>query len=185
MIAVHHPRTWDWRALIPPGRRQETPPPREAAAPAASRPLLQPPGTVAVFDDDVRFIRYVERVLAFERLAVVPVTTIDEHEAVRVVAEARCAAALVDLRMYGDAMAGFRFVEVLRQTTATSRLPVCLVTAELPELRRRRELVESYDCAVLPKPFGPDELLAALGITAPATPVAEPATSSAHCPTVA
>lgn len=119
---------------------------------------------VAVFDDDVRFIRFVERVLGLARVDAVPITTIDPLEAVRVAADSGCDAVLVDLRMYDDPVAGFGFVGALRDDPRTRNLPVCLVTGEVTELRRQRELIDRYGCSVLPKPFTPDDLLGVLGL---------------------
>jgi CheY-like chemotaxis protein len=156
----------DLRVIPAPGQSSEDPPATARIIPFP-RPLesrwLE---RVAVFDDDVRFIRYVERVLSMERIETVPITTFDAGEAVRVAAESGCNAALVDLRMYNDPAAGFAFVQALREDPRTSNLPVCLVTGELTELKRRRDLIDHYGCSVLPKPFTPDDLLGVLGLTA-------------------
>ena len=73
---------------------------------------------VAVFDDDIQFIRLVERVLKGVNIDIEPVTTPDVEEAARVVSCGGCRAALIDLYMYGDA-SGLQMVEELRQNPQT------------------------------------------------------------------
>ena len=141
---------------------------------------------IAVLDDDIRFIRMVERVLASERIGTVPITTIDLEEAVRIVGEGRFAAVLVDIMMYGNA-AGFDLIEKLRATPATASVRVVVVSGARRELGRRVDFLRAHQCAVLPKPFEPDELLAKLrgtgfAVTSPADP---PRTETIGAPTVA
>lgn len=130
---------------------------------------------IAVLDDDIRFIRMVERVLAIERIGTVPITTIDLDEAVRIVGEGGFSAVLVDIMMYGYA-AGFDLIEKLRSTPATAALRLVVVSGARRELGRRIDFLRSHNCAVLLKPFEPDELIAKLrGAEIPAAVPAEPA----------
>lgn len=125
-----------------------------------SRSNAAPPrAVVAVLDDDIRFIRMVERVLREENIAVHPVTTLDLDEAVAVVAAERCDLALVDVFMYDNA-AGFDLVERLRACPATSRLPLVVSSGARREVARRIEFLREHQCALLLKPFTPDELIA-------------------------
>jgi DNA-binding response OmpR family regulator len=127
---------------------------------------------IAVLDDDIKFIRLVERVLDGLDIDIQPVTTPDLDEAVRVVRTTRCRAALVDLYMYGDP-SGFRMVEKLRHDPGTSDLPVILTSGAHRELGRKVGFLVQHHCSVLLKPFSVEELLTrvgALGIAGPLAP---------------
>lgn len=119
----------------------------------------QVPPTVAVLDDDIRFIRMVERVLAEHQIGVFGVTTLDLDEATRVIRESGCGIALVDVFMYGSA-AGFDVIERLRQNSETSGLRVIVTSGARRELGKRVGFLQQHDCDVLVKPFEPDELIA-------------------------
>src|SRR5688572_18712191 len=107
---------------------------------------------IAVLDDDVQFIRMVERILKTEGTPIQPVTTPDLDEAVRVVAETDCQAALVDIYMYGEA-AGFELVELLRSNAATADMPLIVTSGAYQEIARRVPFLQRHGCLVLPKPF--------------------------------
>ena len=115
--------------------------------------------SVAVLDDDVRFIRMVERVLDAEGIDIQPITTIDLEEAERVVAQGPCSMALIDIMMYGQA-AGFELVERLRKNPATQSMPIVVTSGAKRELGRHVDFLRDNGCAVLLKPFCPDDLLA-------------------------
>jgi len=117
---------------------------------------------VAVLDDDIRFIRLVERVLRGLQLDIQPVTTPDIDEAVRVVRVTGCDAALAGLHMYGRPC-GCRFVEKPRSEPATSDLPVILTSAAHREGGRHVEFLVQHRCGVLLKPSSVQELAARLG----------------------
>ena len=114
---------------------------------------------VAVLDDDIRFIRLVERILGTEDIEIQPVTTLDIEEARRVIAESGCQAAIVDVYMYGDA-SGFRLVERLRRDPDLAELPIIVASGARREIGRRVEFLQAHRCTVLLKPFGADELIA-------------------------
>jgi DNA-binding response OmpR family regulator len=116
-------------------------------------------GPVAVIDDDLPFIRMVERGLATEGITVQPVTTLDIAEAVHVVESGRCQAAFVDVFMYGDAL-GFSLVERLRQNAATRSLPIVVTSGARKAIGQNVEFLQRYRCGVLLKPFAVDDLLA-------------------------
>jgi CheY-like chemotaxis protein len=111
-----------------------------------------------VLDDDVRFIRMVERILKSEDISIEPVTTPDLDEAVRVVSMAGCRAALVDIYLYGEA-AGFDLIERLRAHPLTSELPLIVTSGAYREIARNLSFLEHFNCAVLPKPFEVEALL--------------------------
>lgn len=115
--------------------------------------------TIAVLDDDQRFIRMVERVLATDGLATEPVTTLDLDEACRVVAAVEPSLALVDVFMYGNA-AGFDLVERLRANPATAHLPLLVTSGARREVASKLAFLQEHDCGVLLKPFDGEELLA-------------------------
>ena len=124
--------------------------------------MLGAANRIAVLDDDIKFIRLVERVLQGIEIEIQPVTTPDLDEAVRVVRATGCQAALVDLYMYGDP-SGFRLVEKLRGDPATNDLPVILTSGAHRELGRRVSFLVEHHCSVLLKPFSVQELLARVG----------------------
>jgi DNA-binding response OmpR family regulator len=121
--------------------------------------LVSGHGPVAVIDDDLPFIRMVERGLASEGIAVQPVTTLDVSEAVHVVESGRCQAAFVDVFMYGDAL-GFSLVERLRQNAATRSLPIVVTSGARNAIGRNVEFLQRHHCSVLLKPFAVDDLIA-------------------------
>jgi CheY-like chemotaxis protein len=128
---------------------------------------------VAVCDDDIRFIRLIERLLGEANVDVVPVTTLDPNDAVRVIAEEACGAALIDLNIYNDDHAGLTLVRLLRQHPSTAGLPLVLATATAPrDLRRHEAFLRDFGCAVLSKPFSAEALFAVLGLCVPSAPAA-------------
>ena len=125
------------------------------------QPPLTDPRPVAVIDDDIRFIRLIERILGLEGIRIQPITTLDLDEAVRVVSASRCQAALIDVYMYGDAL-GFTLIERLRQSATTAKLPLIVTSGARREIGRKVGFLQQHDCGVLLKPFAPHELLAKL-----------------------
>ena len=114
--------------------------------------------SIAVLDDDIKFIRLVERILRQEHIDVWPVTTLDLDEAVRVVEQSACSAALVDIYMYGDC-AGFALIEKLRANPSTADLPLIVTSAAHREVGRKVGFLVKNKCSVLLKPFEVDDLL--------------------------
>ena len=125
------------------------------------QPPITDPRPVAVIDDDIRFIRLIERILGLEGIRIEPITTLDLDEAVRVVGESRCQAALIDVYMYGDAL-GFTLIERLRASATTAKLPLLVTSGARREIGRKVDFLQQHDCGVLLKPFDPPELLAKL-----------------------
>jgi CheY-like chemotaxis protein len=150
-------------------------PPAHAIPAVAPKPLHAPRAArhVAVCDDDLPLIRYVERALGLAGVRVLPVTTLDPSEGVRVVAEAGCDAALIDLHIYNDDHAGLTLVRLLRANPSTAKLRLVLVTrASLRDLKRHDAFLREHECGVLTKPFPSDALLASLGLVLPDRPAA-------------
>ena len=135
-------------------------------------PAIVNPRPVAVIDDDIRFIRLIERVLALEGVGIQPITTLDLDEAVRIVGESHCQAALIDVYMYGDAL-GFRLIEKLRSAGATAALPLIVTSGARREIGRKVAFLQQQRCSVLLKPFKPEELLAKLPLARPAEQIVE------------
>ncbi len=132
---------------------------------------------VAVIDDDIRFIRLVERILRSEDVEVEPITTLDVDEAIRVLSNSRCDAAIIDVYMYGS-QTGFTLVERLRNDPATADLPIIVASGARREIGRKFEFLQQYRCGVLLKPFEIDELLTKLKTSSvPRVSLAEPPTS--------
>lgn len=145
-----------------------------------------PPRRVAVLDDDIRFIRMVERVLAQEGIETQPVTTLDLDEAVRVIGESNVDVAMVDIYMYDNA-AGFSAIEKLRGDARTARLPLLVTSGARREIGKRVQFLQERGCDVLLKPFPPEELVAhvrAALTPAAAMPAPRPAGAPATLPAV-
>ncbi len=113
---------------------------------------------VAVLDDDIRFIRMVERILHTQNIAIEPITTMDIDEAIAVIASTGCNAAIVDVYMYGSQQ-GFTLVERLRSDPATAELPIIVASGARREIGKRVSFLQEHRCDILLKPFGVDDLL--------------------------
>jgi CheY-like chemotaxis protein len=126
--------------------------------------ILAPAGPIAnvrrvgVLDDDVVFIRFVERALSTVGIEVQPVTTFDLGEAVRVITSTNCDVAFVDIFMY-EGVHGFACVERLRAEAATRELPIVVTTGAHDLVAQRSQFLARNACRVLLKPFSVDDLL--------------------------
>ena len=116
---------------------------------------------VAIIDDDLAYIRAVERMLRVAGIEALPITTPDAEEAARVVAEARCSAVLIDLMMY-DEPQGLACIERLRRIATTAHTPLIVASGQGRQLRRISGFLVAHRCVRLDKPFGCDELLATI-----------------------
>jgi DNA-binding response OmpR family regulator len=124
---------------------------------------------IALVDDDIRFIRMVERVLFGERTEIVPITTLDLAEATDIIADGGFSLVFIDIMMYGHA-AGFELVEQLRRREPTASIPLVITSGAQREIGRRVEFLRQHDCSVLLKPFEPEELLAKVRSADPPPP---------------
>jgi len=152
-------------------------------SPKAPQKNPQTATRIAVIDDDVRFLRMVERMLGMRNMEVVPVTTPDIDEMVSVVGSEGCGAAVVDLYLYGEPM-GFDIVYAMRHDYRTHNLPVVLSTGAMRDVIKSAGYLESMRCAVLAKPFEEGELVAKLraarqALVEPA-PVIDPGGDQGH-----
>lgn len=140
---------------------------------------------VAVLDDDVRYIRMVERMLNQENVEVLPITTMDVDEAIGVITSTKCDAAIIDVYMYGSQL-GFGLVERLRAHPATANLPIIVASGARREIGKKVSFLQQHRCGVLVKPFETDDLIDKLegvqpeatdpsaGTAASATPFSNP-----------
>jgi CheY-like chemotaxis protein len=119
------------------------------------------PRKIAVIDDDAPFIRFIERALGVLGYECCPITTFDIDEAVRVIAEARCDAAIVDVFMYNNP-SGLACVDAIRAHPATAALPIIVASGAQDKLAKADSFLRGHRCAVLAKPFGIDDLDGAL-----------------------
>lgn len=124
---------------------------------------------VVVFDDDMQFLRMVERALKSHGLRAEFVTTPGLVDAADVVSAINPRLVIVDVFMYGDA-AGFSFIEVLRSRAENRDLPIVVSSGAHSELARHREFLRQHRCSVLPKPFGVDDLLRAVDLAVAGEP---------------
>jgi CheY-like chemotaxis protein len=130
------------------------------AVPVAPGPIANV-RRVGVLDDDVVFIRFVERVLSTVGIEVQPVTTFDLGEAVRVISSTNCDVAFVDIFMY-EGVHGFACVERLRAEADTRDLPIVVTTGAHDLVAQRSQFLARNACRVLLKPFSVDDLLRTL-----------------------
>lgn len=145
----------------------------------ATTPATPP---VAVIDDDIKFIRMLERALGTHEIPILPVTTLDIDEAVRVIEDAGCRAAVVDVFMYGDAL-GFSLVEKLRERPTLASLPIIVSSGARREIGRKVNFLQDQRCSVLLKPFDINELVARInGAPEPAEPAESSALPAARLP---
>jgi DNA-binding response OmpR family regulator len=125
---------------------------------------------IAVVDDDAAFVDLMREVLTDEGYRVVVSTA--EEDAAAMVARARPALAILDLRMT-EASSGFTILRTLRDDPSTAALPVLICSADVIFLRDHADELRTLGCQTLPKPFDLDTLLrtvrAMLG-NAPAEP---------------
>ncbi len=132
-----------------------------ASVEALTIPMAGPIGNVrrvGVLDDDIVFIRFMERVLSTVGIEVQPVTTFDLGEAVDVISSTHCDVAFVDIFMY-EGIHGFACVERLRAEAVTHDLPIVVTTGAHDLVAQRSQFLARNACRVLLKPFSVDDLL--------------------------
>lgn len=129
---------------------------------------------VVVFDDDVQFLRMVERVLEDRGLRVELVTTPVLANAADLITAMNPRLLMVDLFMYGDAT-GFSFVELLRSRPEHHDLPIVVTSGAHAALARRARFLREHRCQVLPKPFGAHDLLGVVELAGAGALFSEPA----------
>jgi len=127
---------------------------------------------VVVLDDDVQFLRMVERVLRSHGIRTELVTTPDLANAADVVAAINPRLVIVDVFMYGEA-AGLSFIKLLRSRPENVELPIVVTSGAHSELARQQQFLRHHRCRVLPKPFGVDDLLEAVDLVRVGAPYAE------------
>ena len=112
--------------------------------------------TIAVVDDDPGILQMMELILEEEGYRVIAWSEgVTAYEMLR---RERPDALVLDLRMeLPDS--GLIVLEAIRKDALLGDLPVIVCSAEGPGLMRHSDRLENDGCAVLPKPFGPDELL--------------------------
>jgi CheY-like chemotaxis protein len=115
---------------------------------------------VLVIDDDVSTLELYQAVLEEEGYRLTLLTTPDlASEAVATLAPSPI---LLDLRFHREA-AGVGVLERLKGDPATRPIPVLVCSADHQLLDDLSDRLAAWDCGVLPKPFGLDALLAAIG----------------------
>ena len=128
---------------------------------------------VLVIDDDPSIVALYRDVLEDERYRVA--TTASPELAPAAVAALGPDLLLLDLR-FGHDVGGVDLIARLRGDPATRTLPVLVCSAATALLAELDDQLRAWDCGVLAKPFGLDDLLAAVarGLASP-----EPAGSGA------
>ncbi|MBW3612802.1 MAG: response regulator [Chloroflexi bacterium] len=117
---------------------------------------------VTVVNDDPEFLELMGEVLQTEGFEA---TTIDGDRAdvLDHIRTSRPEVLIVDLRMEGNQLHGWDVAQEMRRRPAFEALAVLLCSADLPALHAlEAQLQEQRAVAVLPKPFGIDQLTRAV-----------------------
>jgi DNA-binding response OmpR family regulator len=114
---------------------------------------------ICVLDDDASFRRLCESILHAEGFACEFVT--DPEMAAQQIAESRPDLVLMDLRL-GSETDGVEVLTAIKESPLSRDIPVLICSASRDLVDRHRPLLERLGCEVVDKPFGIDDLLAAI-----------------------
>jgi DNA-binding response OmpR family regulator len=113
---------------------------------------------ICVVDDDASFRRLCETILHGEGFICEFAT--DANQAPQQIADSRPDLVIMDLRL-GDAD-GVEVLTAIKDSSTTGEIPVLICSASRDLVDRHRGLLERLGCDVVEKPFGIDDLLAAI-----------------------
>jgi DNA-binding response OmpR family regulator len=115
---------------------------------------------ISVIDDDLSFRRLCESILGSEGFTCEFVE--NASEAPSQIARTRPDLVIMDLRL-GDEVDAVEILLAIKQSPSpTSDIPVLICSAARDLIDTHMELLERLGCEVVDKPFGIDELLAAI-----------------------
>jgi CheY-like chemotaxis protein len=117
---------------------------------------------VTVVNDNPEFLELMGEVLEGERHETTKVDG-DRPDALELVRQSRPDVVIIDLRLGSDELHGWNVARELRGDPALENLPVLLTSADLHGLQAVEARLETERAVeLLPKPFGIDELAAAI-----------------------
>jgi CheY-like chemotaxis protein len=117
---------------------------------------------VTIVNDNPEFLELMGEVLESERHETTKVGG-DRPITLDVVRRSRPDLLILDLRLGSDELHGWDTAQEIRRDPEMAELPILLCSADLPALEMTRQRLEGQRAVeVLPKPFGIDELMAAI-----------------------
>ncbi len=112
---------------------------------------------IAVINDDTHFLQLMHDLLEEEEGYSVTICK-EADNAYAFVKETRPDLVILDIRV-GHEESGWMILNLLTLDPVTRPIPVIVCSAAIHSLREHEELLQRYDCDVLPKPFDLDALL--------------------------
>ena len=112
---------------------------------------------IAVINDDTHFLQLMHDLLEGEEGYSVTICK-EADSAYEFVKETRPDLVILDIRV-GHEESGWMILNLLTLDPVTRPIPVIVCSAAIDSLRAHEELLQQFDCDVLPKPFDLDTLL--------------------------
>jgi DNA-binding response OmpR family regulator len=113
---------------------------------------------IAIINDDTAYLELMHELL--EEIEGYAVTICKEaDDAYQFVKETQPDLVILDIRV-GHEENGWMILNLLTLDPATRPIPVIICSAAVHSLQEHEDLLQKYDCDVLPKPFDLDALLA-------------------------
>jgi DNA-binding response OmpR family regulator len=112
---------------------------------------------IAVINDDTAFLELMVELLQHEEGYAVSICK-EANDAYAFVKERQPDLVILDIRV-GHEESGWTILQCLTLDPATRPIPVIVCSAALSSLEEHANLLQQYDCEVLPKPFDLDTLL--------------------------
>lgn len=117
---------------------------------------------VTVVNDDPEFLELMGEVLEAEGFEATIIDG-DRPDVLEHIGTSRPEVLIIDLRMDGEQLHGWDIAQEIRRAPGFEELAVLLCSADLPALHEvERQLDDQRAVAVLPKPFGIDQLTRAV-----------------------
>jgi DNA-binding response OmpR family regulator len=118
---------------------------------------MKPKARIAVINDDTVYLQLMHDLLEEEEGYTVSICK-EADAAYGFVKDTQPNLVILDIRV-GHEENGWMILNLLTLDPATRPIPVIVCSAAIHSLREHEELLEQYDCEVLPKPFDVDALL--------------------------
>jgi two-component system response regulator MprA len=115
---------------------------------------------ICVIDDDASFRKLCEAILSSEGFSCEFIE--DPTEAPAVIVSSRPDLVIMDLRLGGEVDGVAVLLAIKEAPSSTTDIPVLICSASTDLIEKNRALLERLGCEVLDKPFGIDDLLAAI-----------------------
>ncbi len=112
---------------------------------------------IAIINDDTHYLELMHDLLEEEEGYTVSVCK-EADDAYEFVKQTRPDLVILDIRV-GHEESGWMILNLLTLDPVTRPIPVIVCSAAIHSLQEHEELLQKYDCEVLPKPFDLDALL--------------------------